>query len=392
MQTETQNFTGELRAINTTMGSSKSYKTICRCALDILKGYIVTHDIRDNFSEVAKPSVIKGMGRYMRTLPKKNGKHYSQNTIDVYCKYLESLFDLYKTTANGWRKKVKQASPQVNFTHTVETITPETAKKYLATMVVNRKRSLNHTNFLARQMQEGKWKLNGESIKFNTDGQLCDGQHRLEACILANTPFQTLVLRNCNPDDFTTYDTGKVRSASDVISIKFSDAKNINVMSSIVGKYLKIKNGGNSYSSINGSNTKFNITNEKVLDEITARKEYWDGITKLQGKLNSRTIKVPSLNVVMAEIAYLEGNGYDGEKMREFLLRTTDSRDTESTTVNTLRDYIYKEAMKKTNRKQANSDDAVNCAVLYAMKSYLNGRTVKTLQFDKYIETTLKTF
>jgi hypothetical protein len=71
----------------------------------------------------------------------------------------------------------------------------------------------------AADMKAKRWDLNGETIIFDWNGVLQDGQHRLWACIEANTPFETIVTTGVNPAGFTTIDTGRKRNASDVLGI-----------------------------------------------------------------------------------------------------------------------------------------------------------------------------
>ena len=68
-------------------------------------------------------------------------------------------------------------------------------------------------------IKRGEWKLNGEAIIFDWDGNLVQGQHRCHAVIAAETPIETLVVRGADPKSFYTYDQGKNRSGSDVLAI-----------------------------------------------------------------------------------------------------------------------------------------------------------------------------
>ena len=45
-----------------------------------------------------------------------------------------------------------------------------------------------------------------------------NGYHRLSACIEAGVPFRTLLVTGVPHETWTTVDTGKVRSAGDVLS------------------------------------------------------------------------------------------------------------------------------------------------------------------------------
>jgi len=100
----------------------------------------------------------------------------------------------------------------------VVTITPAMAEEMLKGNKSNRPVLQKHVKFLAQQMLSGVWKTNGEAIKLS-GSNLLDGQHRLMACVRSEMPFTTLIVRDVNSDVFDTLDTGKLRSASDVLAI-----------------------------------------------------------------------------------------------------------------------------------------------------------------------------
>jgi len=70
-----------------------------------------------------------------------------------------------------------------------------------------------------KDMRNDKWLNTADPLKFGTDGQLKDGQHRLQSCVEANRPFTTHVCFGVNPDSFHVMDTGTKRSAQDVLYI-----------------------------------------------------------------------------------------------------------------------------------------------------------------------------
>jgi hypothetical protein len=99
----------------------------------------------------------------------------------------------------------------------IETITPKRARDYLATRTANRNVSDGRVLEYAIAMEQGSWTLNGETIKFDADGHLFDGQHRLLACDLAGVSFDTYVVRGVkDARAMATVDTGKARSHTDV--------------------------------------------------------------------------------------------------------------------------------------------------------------------------------
>lgn len=102
----------------------------------------------------------------------------------------------------------------------LETITPEQAEKWLQRMVSNRTLSQSKEIEYAIVIDEGKWVVNGETIKFNAKGELIDGQHRLRGCVLAGKPFRSWVAYDIDDDRaFATIDVGKTRTHGDVFSI-----------------------------------------------------------------------------------------------------------------------------------------------------------------------------
>lgn len=99
-----------------------------------------------------------------------------------------------------------------------EVITPELASEYLHSNLDNQ-RTISQLVIerYVRSMREGLWRVNGEAIKFDINGKLCDGQHRLTSCIAADKSFETLVIRGLETEVFDSLDTGKQRSAGDVL-------------------------------------------------------------------------------------------------------------------------------------------------------------------------------
>lgn len=101
----------------------------------------------------------------------------------------------------------------------VETITPELAADLLSRNMQNRPISQQRVRKYMAAMLAGKWLCNGEAIKISIDGKLLDGQHRLTSIIQANRAIKMMVVRGLNNDVIPTLDTGKVRTAGDVLAI-----------------------------------------------------------------------------------------------------------------------------------------------------------------------------
>ena len=102
----------------------------------------------------------------------------------------------------------------------LETITPERAESLLSLNTANRKFKPKHAANLAREIQSGRWQINGDSIKISVENTLIDGQHRLAAIVISGQPVQTMVTYGLSSEVFGTIDTAQVkRSHADLIGL-----------------------------------------------------------------------------------------------------------------------------------------------------------------------------
>jgi len=118
-----------------------------------------------------------------------------------------------KTRPSGHRR------PAVNLSEQVELIGPELAQKYLDKCVRNRRVRKKLVERFAAAMKANHWKLTGESIKFNTKGELIDGQHRLRAIVESGKSIEIVVHRNVPDEAFMELDTGGMRSPGDLLKV-----------------------------------------------------------------------------------------------------------------------------------------------------------------------------
>jgi len=106
----------------------------------------------------------------------------------------------------------------------------------------NRSISRGTVSKYAQMMKDRVFLMNGEPIIFNGDGTLQNGQHRLEACVQANTAFESLVVHGVSKDAFLTMDQGKKRSFADALSTQ--DVPNHVAAAAITRCILAMENRG----------------------------------------------------------------------------------------------------------------------------------------------------
>lgn len=97
----------------------------------------------------------------------------------------------------------------------VELITPELAQAYLTKNSGNRNIRPRVVARLARSMTAGRWTLTGEAIKFDRNGRLIDGQHRLSAIVQAGVAVEIVVMRGLPPEAANELDTGTKQNSAD---------------------------------------------------------------------------------------------------------------------------------------------------------------------------------
>lgn len=111
-----------------------------------------------------------------------------------------------------------------------EIITPEIAARYLENNVANRPIQQKTVKNYARDMLSGKWELNGQGISFYENGNLADGQHRLNAIIEAGIPVEMYVTYGV-PNSSFIHDRGRGRTMSNILSMNgFSTSIASNVL------------------------------------------------------------------------------------------------------------------------------------------------------------------
>lgn len=98
-------------------------------------------------------------------------------------------------------------------------VTPEQAQEWLETRFDNERLiRANKVTAFARDMENGFWLFNGDTIRFNQDGRLIDGQHRLKAIIESKTA-QWFGVVNIPDEARAGIDTGSSRTLGDLLRI-----------------------------------------------------------------------------------------------------------------------------------------------------------------------------
>lgn len=88
---------------------------------------------------------------------------------------------------------------------------PDQAVKWLEANTRNRPLDQKHVDYIASEMKAGRWKLTHESIAFDVNGVLQDGQHRLWAIVMSGCTVEMSVTFNTSENCIENVGGGKRR-------------------------------------------------------------------------------------------------------------------------------------------------------------------------------------
>lgn len=114
-------------------------------------------------------------------------------------------------------------------------VSPRMAREWLKKNIDNnRPEKKSRIPGYARDMAAGNWRLTAETIKFNVDGYLIDGQNRLLAVIIADVSVTFAVAYDVPNDAMEVMDSGASRTAADMLNIGAGVQGNAKLTASIV--------------------------------------------------------------------------------------------------------------------------------------------------------------
>jgi len=224
-------------------------------------------------------------------------------------------------------------------------ITPEIAEHYLSYNTQNRKESVSSINFLTQQMNKGLFIENGESIVFDKNMKLTDGQHRLMAIIKSGKSYHIPVVKGVNIKSMATYDTGKNRSAADVLSI--NGFKNANLLSTFIKLINKYEKNGSKASKPLSYSRDEQLTNQQILNYC---KDNYDWLYRII--LDVTNIYVKSEIKVISKsyfcyMVYMIGGKHPDHNVYEFMKNIYGLNRTQDTATSYLYSKLYKSKVNK---------------------------------------------
>ena len=195
------------------------------------------------------------------------------------------------------------------------TVTPAIATELLAKNVGNRTLSSGFVFQLAEQMKDGKWKFTGDTVKVSDTDRLIDGQHRLSAVVLSGIPQDMLIASGLDENVFDVIDSGKLRSAGDVLStVGIDNPRKVATVAKFAILYKRGKfsafSGGKRGTREKGSL----VTNQDVREFVLGNAE----IEKVVDKAISMNSKFKNISFTVFGGMYFILNEVDPVKCEDF--------------------------------------------------------------------------
>lgn len=255
-------------------------------------------------------------------------------------------------------------------------ITPEIARSMLSTME-NRRLRKRRVNWLAEQITDGSF-MEGvpEMIMLTSTGKLINGQHRLNAVILADKPVQMYVATGVNEEAFKVIDTGLSRTGADVLSIE--GVNNATSLSAIIKNYLHLRKG------LSSENRDKSISNSAIVETYFDNEERWKHVlenTKSWYKKMNHVLTPRAIGSLFALFSDI-----DEDRAMDFMHRLCTGEGAAGDMVVKLRNKL---TMMKV-RSQKMQTRYVHGLVCKTWNYYIKGKTVSRLMYSPAREGNIK--
>lgn len=302
------------------------------------------------------------------------------NTLQSQCKDCCKAHGRLRNGTTGiYKKENTNMEKKINVIARVETITPSLAAEYLAHNKVNRPLNKRTVDFYAAQMCKGQWKVNGEAICFTKEGNMVNGQHRLNAIIKYGHPVDILVVRNCDEDVLPTYDSGRKRKSSDVFYL--NGVKNYTNISAAVNKYMRM-HVDLSFAVTTSLTTYKQISNADLITEYRTSPALYDEAVSFATKCYDK-LRILTISEGAGLYVYLiKDIGHDTETVKTFFRMLFFNEDVTNKTVSLLREKLINDRISR-KRMTAKYKSMLT---VKAWNAYIQGRELSLLKWNENAE------
>jgi len=249
----------------------------------------------------------------------------------------------------------------------IMTVTPEIAAAWLENNVGNRKQMTRFKTQYARDMAAGEWKLSGDSIKFDRDRNLIDGQHRLAACVEAGVNFETVVAYGFDRDVRNVVDTGRARAPRDILTM--NGVPNAPHVASTLKLLVNQKRG---ITNIGGQGT---ISHSELMDALDRHPSL--PLYVYNGGVFPRGIQIAAVSYINYVACAMLGQRDEAERMIEVL--KTGKQDYDGDPIHKFRERVIKNYAD--TKAAGRNRDAPLWTLKKAWNMFVQKKSIERLQF-----------
>lgn len=257
----------------------------------------------------------------------------------------------------------------MNINITLQEVGPETAQKWLDNQGLNRNFKLRMVDAIARDIKDDNWRLTGDTVKFDSEGHLLDGQNRLLAIVRSGRTVWVAVARNVSPDDvLIAVDHGTPRTVGDALKMRgYADATNLAAMVGLVVSYRENKPWA----------MERKLTVSEALSALDLD-EPWDESARFGTRAQKH---VGGQRATMAAVAHLAGE-YDREARDDFYeALVTGVALEEGSPVLVLRNRLMTDRQKSGHASPRMSRKYVAAITIKAFLAFEAGAEIRTLRW-----------
>jgi hypothetical protein len=252
----------------------------------------------------------------------------------------------------------------------IVTMTPELAAELLARNTKNRTVARASVAALARDMANGAWQVNGDTIRIAKDGLVLDGQHRMLACMQSGVSYEALIVSDLDEDVRSTIDVGRGRSMGDELSIEGHKSANM-LAAALRGVMLYLLD-----APYGGSWKPTNQELLQTLDALVAAEVPMDILTTMVRPV-ARVISGGSVLAVMA-LTYSQSGDYQ----EEFCGRVADGSDLSAGDPRLALRNAMLTIKARTSGRGLHTPEALR-AVTITWNAWHSGRSLKTVKISQ---------
>lgn len=294
---------------------------------------------------------------------------------------LDFLLDLYADNqTKNWELKTNGYVYKVRYV----TVTPDLAS-LLVTYFNESNRPISESNVLtlSKEMLNGKWQVNGETITFDETGDMTNGQHRFLALIKADITLSILIITGLKEDTFATIDNGRKRAVSDVLAhAGISSSKNTASLCKFIFGFKQGRYGAHR----NSSNRTLGNTSILPYYESLNDAEIHNSVNF--GQTYSKKANGILTPTVLGGMYYIL-NEVDKNKSFEFLSKlSTGESLTDKSPILALRNKLTKAKIDKTYHL---TPDTLVKTIVYCWEKFMNNENVKVIKLPEDYTINLQT-